>query len=45
MVEKLKRKVPEEHTLVLDWRNSVECVGQLGDLKILCHVSLRVEIS
>ena len=44
-LKKSKRKVSKEHVLVLDWWNSVYYVGQLGELKILCHISLRVKIS
>ena len=32
-----------EHMLILDWQNSNYFVGQLGELKILCHVNLMVE--
>ena len=27
-----------EHMLILDWRNSKYFVGQLSEMKFLCHV-------
>ena len=31
------------HVLILDWQNLKYFVGQLGELKNLCHVNFMVE--
>ena len=42
-VKKKKKKVIGEHMLILDWQNSKYFVGQLSEMKSLCHVNYIVE--